>query len=99
MPSSLIDVIRQHAPTSTSRTMAPRVEEPYGLLAALARVPDPRDRRGLRYPLASLLAVAVRAVLAGAATFAAITDWADDLDPAASHRLGFTGRVPALSTL
>lgn len=99
MPSSLIDVIRQHTPTPTGLMMARRADEPYGLLAALTRVPDPRDRRGIRYPLASLLAVAVCAVLAGAVTFAAITDWADDLDPAAGRRLGFTGRVPVLTTL
>ncbi|MGI5180285.1 transposase family protein [Dactylosporangium sp. CA-152071] len=65
MPSSLIDVIRQHAPTPTGLTAPPRVDEPDGLLSALARVPDPRDRRGIRYSLASLLAVAVCAVLAG----------------------------------
>jgi predicted transposase YbfD/YdcC len=53
----------------------------------------------VRYRLASLLAVAVCAVLAGAGTFAAITDWAADLDPAAGIRLGFTGRIPALTTL
>ena len=41
---------------------------------ALAVVPDPRDRRGMRYPLVSMLAVAMCAVLAGACTFAAITD-------------------------
>ncbi|RSM37528.1 hypothetical protein DMB66_59535, partial [Actinoplanes sp. ATCC 53533] len=32
----------------------------------MAVVPDPRSPRGLRYPLAGLLAVAVCAVLAGA---------------------------------
>ncbi|WP_432835743.1 transposase family protein [Dactylosporangium sp. CA-092794] len=86
MPSSLIDVIRQHVPTAASLTMAARVEEPCVLLAALARVPDPRDRRGIRYSLASLLAVAVCAVLAGAVTFAAIMDWADDSSPRAGAR-------------
>ncbi|WP_370321555.1 transposase family protein, partial [Actinoplanes sp. ATCC 53533] len=40
--------------------------EQAGLLRALAVVPDPRSPRGLRYPLAGLLAVAVCAVLAGA---------------------------------
>ncbi|MEU4645427.1 transposase family protein [Micromonospora sp. NPDC023814] len=57
------------------------------MLAALAAVPDPRDPRGARYPLASLLAVAVCAVLAGAVTFAAIGDWARDLDRSAWARL------------
>src|SRR3954471_12202424 len=96
MSSSLIDVIRQHAPTPTGPSASPaRLDDPHDLLTALARVPDPRDPRGVRYRLASLLAVAVCAVLAGAGTFAAITDWAADLDPAAGIRLGVTGRVPA----
>jgi predicted transposase YbfD/YdcC len=69
------------------------------LLHALAAVPDPRDRRGVRYRLASLLAVAVCAVLAGAATFAAIADWAADLDPAVRLHLGFTKAIPAGSTV
>ncbi|WBB50248.1 transposase family protein [Verrucosispora sp. WMMA2044] len=62
-------------------------------LEALARVPDPRDPRGVRYQLASVLAVAVCAVTAGASTFAAIGDWANDLDAPAwrqrrdEHRL------------
>src|SRR5690606_7322199 len=42
----------------------------------------------VRYRLASLLAVAVCAVLAGASTFAAIADWAADLDPPARRRWG-----------
>jgi predicted transposase YbfD/YdcC len=99
MPSSLIDVIRQHAPVPTDTVPAGRGCEPYGLLVALAEVPDPRDARGVRYPLASMLAVAVCAVMAGATTFAAIGDWARDLDPPACGRLGFTGRVPALTTV
>jgi predicted transposase YbfD/YdcC len=39
------------------------------------------------------------AVLAGAATFAAIADWARDLDSSTTARLGFTGRIPAATTL
>jgi hypothetical protein len=54
------------------------------LVFALGAVPDPRRRRGVRYRLASLLAV--RAVLAGASMFAAIGDWAADLDPPACAR-------------
>jgi len=45
-----------------------------------------------------VLAVAVCAVMAGACTFAAIVDWVDDLDASAWGRLGFTGRVPVLTT-
>ncbi|GAB3864003.1 hypothetical protein GCM10029963_73670 [Micromonospora andamanensis] len=72
MSSSLIDVIRQHAPAPSDSSTAGGAE--FGLLEALARVPDPRDPRGIRYPLASVLAVAVCAVMAGASTFAAIGD-------------------------
>ncbi|WP_232430558.1 transposase family protein [Salinispora pacifica] len=43
----------------------PAGREAFGLLTALARVPDPRDPRGVRYSLASVLAVAVCAVMAG----------------------------------
>lgn len=37
--------------------------------------------------------------MAGASTFAAVADWADDLDPPAWGRFGFTGRVPVLTTV
>ena len=40
-----------------------------GLLEVLARVPDPRRRRGRRYTLVFMLAVAVACVLAGAKNF------------------------------
>lgn len=46
------------------------------LLEVLASVPDPRDRRGTRYPLAGLLALVVTATIAGARSFAAIGQWA-----------------------
>jgi hypothetical protein len=45
--------------------------------------------------LSGLLAVAVCAVLAGASSFAAITDWPHDLDEQARDRLGFGRGVPA----
>lgn len=54
------------------------------LICALCAVPDPRDPRGVRYPLVGMLAVAVTAVVvtavvAGARSFAAIGEWALDL--------------------
>jgi predicted transposase YbfD/YdcC len=99
MSSSPIDALLQHRPTDSAPPIAVTDGEQQGLLAALSAVPDPRDPRGVRYPLTSLLAVAVCAVLAGAATFAAMADWAADLDPPAWARLGFTGRVPAATTV
>ena len=72
------------------------------LLQRLAQVPDPRDRRGLRHPLAGVLALATAAVLTGARSLAAITEWAADAPPLVLAALGvrrdpLTGehRVPA----
>jgi predicted transposase YbfD/YdcC len=44
----------------------------------LAAVPDPRDRRGVRHPIGSILALAAAAVVAGAQSFTAIGEWAAD---------------------
>jgi hypothetical protein len=48
------------------------------LLDYLAGMPDPRQRRGRRHPLAGVLGVAVYAVLAGARSLTAIGEWASD---------------------
>jgi predicted transposase YbfD/YdcC len=48
------------------------------LVAHLAWVPDPRDPRGVRHSLVSLLATAVAATIAGARSLAAIAEWAAD---------------------
>lgn len=68
------------------------------LLRVLGGVPDPRDRRGVRYPLAGVLAVAVCAVLAGARSFTAIGEWALDLSVEQLARLGLE-RAPVESTM
>jgi predicted transposase YbfD/YdcC len=44
-------------------------------LDVLASVPDPRDRRGLRYPLAGLLAIAILATAAGMGSYAGFATW------------------------
>ena len=59
-----------------------------GLLEVLAQVPDPRKRRGRRYVLVFVLAVAVACVLAGAKSFREIGDQAADLPPEILARLG-----------
>lgn len=76
------------------------------LVAHLGTVPDPRDRRGLRHRLASLLSVAVCAVLAGARSLAAIGEWAADAPTEVLSALGvradpLTGvvRPPNVSTV
>ncbi len=68
------------------------------LMLRLARVPDPRDPRGVRYGLGGMLAVAVCAVLAGARSFAAIGEWAAELTGEALGTLGLAA-APEESTL
>jgi predicted transposase YbfD/YdcC len=58
------------------------------LLECLQRVPDPRDPRGVRHTLTSLLLTATAAVLAGAQSFTAIGEWVADAPPHVLAALG-----------
>ena len=73
--------------TVTSADEEPSDELP-GLLQVLAQVPDPRRRRGKRYLLVFVLAVAVACTLAGARNFREIGDHAADLPQGLLGRLG-----------
>jgi DDE_Tnp_1-associated len=53
-------------------SLAEGADSPLDVLTMLARVADPRHRRGVRYRLAVILGLAVCAVLAGARSFTAI---------------------------
>jgi predicted transposase YbfD/YdcC len=57
-------------------TASPPPPHPGGLLAMLATVTDPRHRRGVRHPLAYVLALAIAAVACGESSITAIADWA-----------------------
>jgi predicted transposase YbfD/YdcC len=59
-----------------------------GLLEVLALVPDPRKRRGCRYLLVFVLAVAVACALSGARNFREAGDHAADLPQEVLARLG-----------
>jgi predicted transposase YbfD/YdcC len=63
-------------------------DEVPGLLEVLAQVPDPRKRRGRRFTMVFMLAVAVACVLAGAKNFREIGDQAQDLPQELLARLG-----------
>ena len=54
-------------------------------------IPDPRDRRGRRHPLASVLAVSAAAVAAGARSVTAIAEWATDAPGPVLAALGVRG--------
>ncbi|WP_369228653.1 ISAs1 family transposase (plasmid) [Streptomyces sp. R39] len=64
------------------------------LLTCLAQVPDSRRLQGQRHPLAFVLSLAACAVLAGAKSLAAITEWAADAPPQVLVRLGGPCREP-----
>ena len=78
--------------------LADDAEDSPGLLAVLARMADPRHRRGVRHRLAVILGLAVCAVVAGARSFTAIAEWAADADAQTLARLGVKGVVPSEST-
>lgn len=94
--SSLIPSSAHHRQALVERV----ADVPDSLLEALAVVTDPRARRGVRHRFATILGVAVCAVLAGARSYLAIAEWAGDLTPSVRLRLGLgRRRAPAESTI
>ena len=68
------------------------------LLTMLAKVPDPRNKKGQRHPLAAMLALTVVGLLCGQRSYTAIAKWAR-LHPELRQVLGFTAKqTPAAST-
>jgi hypothetical protein len=59
-----------------------------GLIDVLRQISDPRQSRGLRHPLESILAMAVLAVLCGARSYEAIAEWSGELPRDVRRRLG-----------
>jgi predicted transposase YbfD/YdcC len=93
-PSSPIDPAIGHLAELAAET----AEMQPGLLAVLARVADPRHRRGVRHRLTVILGLALCAVVAGARSFTAIAEWAADADEQTLRVLGTGGVVPSEST-
>lgn len=67
-------------------------------LDVLVSVPDPRDPRGLRYPLAGLLAIAILATAAGMRGYAGFATWAATAPTEVLARLGIRSRRPSEKT-
>jgi predicted transposase YbfD/YdcC len=97
--SSPIAVLVAHCGPAAAGRHRSRVEPDLDLLVALAEVPDPRKARGCRHRLATVLAVSVCAVLAGACSYVAIAEWAHDLPVSARVRLGIGRYPPSESTI
>ena len=88
------------APTTVRETRVPVHLTPRSLAAAFTRVPDPRRLASVAYPLASVLALAVTAILANQLSELAIAQWASRQPAERLRRLGFlSGRTPCQSTL
>ena len=64
------------------------------LLELLARIPDPRGRRGRRHPLSAMLTTIVCAILTGARGYRAIAHWVRSQNATVWQWLGFR-RKPA----
>ena len=58
------------------------------LFEALSSIPDHRTRKGRRYPLAAILAIAIAAMLSGANDLRAVFRWGRRLSPKALQALG-----------
>lgn len=83
LPPSLISSL-SCAPTLTVSETAG------GLPAALACLPDPRARRGVRHRLAVVVTAAVCAVVAGNRSYSAIAEWVADVPATTALALGMT---------
>jgi hypothetical protein len=68
------------------------------LLDALARIDDPRRRRGIRHPFTSILALAFLGLLCRETDFAGLQRWAADHWRVLKDPLGFTRKRPPHAT-
>lgn len=99
-PIPAVSVVRSGHVLSTATDLVPATGgDRQDLAEALATVPDPRRRRGVRHPFTPLLAAVTCAMLAGSRSFAAIAEWIADLPATARADLGLSGPVPAATTL
>ena len=81
LPSSLISSLSRAPALTVPETAA-------GLVAALAGLPDPRARRGVRHRLTVVVIAAVCAVVAGCRSYTAIAEWVADVPATTALALG-----------
>lgn len=81
LPSSLISSLSGEPAITVPETAA-------GLSAALAELPDPRARRGVRHGLVVVVTAAVCAVAAGYRSYTAIAEWVADVPDSTALALG-----------
>ena len=88
LSSSPISTVLEHLSELPADDRATLSGQFPGLAEYLERVPDPRNPRGVRHSLTSLLLAAVAAVLAGARSFTAVGEWVADAPPQVLAALG-----------
>src|SRR3954471_8294745 len=81
VPSSLISSL-----SGASALTVPETAD--GLPAALADLPDPRARRGIRHQLTVVVTAAVCAVVASYRSYTAIAEWVADVPATTALALG-----------
>ncbi|MBI2955620.1 MAG: ISAs1 family transposase [Chloroflexi bacterium] len=88
-------------PSGTSvATPSPIRALPVDLFAAIASVPDPRRRQGVRFPLPAVLALAAAAILCNHLSVLAIAEWGTSQSADLLRTLGFRkGVSPHQTTL
>lgn len=95
MPSSLTHALQRHStlpPIDINTASAP----PDSLLQALRHVPDPRDKRGIRYPFAWLLAACLCAALCGDTSLRRMAECAKRLAVEAGQKAPATTTIQRL---
>lgn len=98
MPAPVSSLI----PTATTvrkRIAATDPQVPTAVWQVLSTISDPRGRRGRRHELATVLLIALCAVLCGARSLAAVADWARDSPRWCWPRLGVARATPSLSKI
>lgn len=78
--SPALDQLRPHPKAEESKVP--------GLLERLTQVPNPRDPRGVRHPLVTVLTLTACAVPAGTRSLLAVGEYVADTPPALLKRLG-----------
>lgn len=99
MLSSLTDVLQSHSGASSLTDTGPvaRNIDVSALRAAVGKIPEPRAKRGLRYPFTDLLLILICAVFSGAKSLVTVVEWAQQA--AETSPLFASGKIPSPATI